>query len=402
MKICICTDTRPHEGGMTSYMNSISDGLRKLGHRVDILSIFGVSKYRQTNPKLVKITDSILVNSNWRTLLTYILSKITLFFILYYHYLKKRYDIIYAVDSAAANVSQLIKIIHKVPIAHNVQSSLVKDLINQKKITKNSLVYHYFIKEEEKSYQNVNLLIANSSYTKNHIQSTTSNHAPSEISRNLVDEELFYPNSKIKEKIKKRFKVPKNKFIIFCPARLVKRKGVIFPLLALNKLLTESKDYYLVYAGEGPEKKTLLKLINKNHLNNYVKILDNIPYKKMGQIYNIANVTVVPSITYAGLKEPLGITALEAMATGTPVIASKIGGLKETIKNKYNGILVPERDAKSLAQAIKFIKNNPNEGKKLIKNGLKEIKGKYTKIKVAQNLIDIFSKYINKSNGSKK
>lgn len=150
------------------------------------------------------------------------------------------------------------------------------------------------------------------------------------------------------------------------------------------------------------KKKTLLKLINKNHLNNYVKILDNIPYKKMGQIYNIANVTVVPSITYAGLKEPLGITALEAMATGTPVIASKIGGLKETIKNKYNGILVPERDAKSLAQAIKFIKNNPNEGKKLIKNGLKEIKGKYTKIKVAQNLIDIFSKYINKSNGSKK
>jgi glycosyltransferase involved in cell wall biosynthesis len=383
-------------------MNSISDGLRKLGHQVDILSIFGVSKYRQTNPKLVKITDSVMFNRNWRTLLIYILSKIILFFVLCYHYLKRGYDIIYAVDSAAANVGQAIKIIHKVSIVHNVQSSLVKDLINQKKITKNSLAYHYFIKEEKKSYQNVNLLIANSSYTKNHIQSTAPDHAPIEISRNLVDEGLFYPNSKIKEKIKKHFNIPKNKFIILCPARLVKRKGVVFPLLALTELSAENNDYYLVYAGDGPEKKTLLKLINKNHLNNRVKILGNVPYKKMGQIYNIADVAVIPSVTYAGLEEPLGITALESMASGVPTIASEIGGLKETIRNEYNGILVPEKNKTSLAQAIKSIRKNPEKKKYLIDNGLKEIKEKYTKIKVAQNLIKMFSGHINNLNEVKK
>jgi len=60
--------------------------------------------------------------------------------------------------------------------------------------------------------------------------------------------------------------------------------------------------------------------------------------------------------------------------------------------------LVPEGNENSLAQAIRMIKNNPKKKKRLIDNGLKEIKEKYTKIKVAQNLIKMFSKYLNINN----
>jgi len=75
---------------------------------------------------------------------------------------------------------------------------------------------------------------------------------------------------------------------------------------------------------------------------------------------------------YAPYLEPLGLAPLEAMALGTPVIAVKEGGPRETIKDQYNGLLV-ERDSKLFKEAITLLLQSPDEQARLAKNAFDDI-----------------------------
>jgi glycosyltransferase involved in cell wall biosynthesis len=61
-----------------------------------------------------------------------------------------------------------------------------------------------------------------------------------------------------------------------------------------------------------------------------------------------ADVVVVPS-----RREPLGLAAVEALACGTPVVASKVGGLREVVRDGENGLLIPADDPGALAEALR-------------------------------------------------
>jgi glycosyltransferase involved in cell wall biosynthesis len=76
-------------------------------------------------------------------------------------------------------------------------------------------------------------------------------------------------------------------------------------------------------------------------------ILSNVSDEEVYSAFKYAELVIIPSI-----YEPFGIVALEAMYFGKPIVAFKVGGLKEIVKNKVNGILVREKDVKELANAI--------------------------------------------------
>jgi glycosyltransferase involved in cell wall biosynthesis len=73
-----------------------------------------------------------------------------------------------------------------------------------------------------------------------------------------------------------------------------------------------------------------------------------IPFEEMANIYRSAQICVIPTVW----PEPFGLVALEAMACGTPVIASDVGGFKETVIHGKTGLLVPQGDSKAFAEAI--------------------------------------------------
>lgn len=390
MKIAICVNGRAHEGGVTSYINILTDGFREMGHEVDVITIFGASKYREVKNEFVGKTDKFLEGSNISTLMAYRISQAILFLNLYKNYLKRKYDVIYAMDVSVANIAKIIKHFYKVPVFLCVHSSIVKDLINQGKITENSYASDFILNQEKRAYGSVDKIIANSLYTEKHIKKINPNCSEVEIIRNVVNDKIFYPNKEVGVTQREELSIPLNKFVILCVARLVKRKGVKYPVMALVKLLKEDKDFILIYVGEGEEKETLYNLISEYHLEDNVKILGHVSSNKLGKIYNMADVVVVPSITHKGLEEPLGITALEAMSTGIPVVASEIGGLKEIIKDGYNGILVPEKDYVALAKAIFTLKESRELRKKVVENGLNEIMKDYIPMKIAEKLLKIF------------
>jgi len=396
MKICICTNGRPHEGGVTSYIKLMGDSLELMGHQTDVVTLFGISKYRKSRNAFVKKTDALLKGSSWKTFFLYNISKIILCFWLVFYYPIKKWDVIFAQDAATVNASQLARLLFKIPVVLMIHGSMVLALVHQEKIKKGSFIWKFMIKEEKKAYQKAQSIISNSDYSiKKYVLPVNNKVKNIKVIRSLINENVFYHDPKARKIHRKKFNISPDAFVILFVGRLTKLKGIIYPVMALKKL-SNYKDIVLVYAGGGPEKSNLLQHIKKYNLNDKVKVLGNFAYKDINKIYNMADVLVVPSITLGGVQEPLGLIVLEAMAVQVPVIASEIGGLKETVKNNYNGFLVPEKDPDKLAQAILKIKNNPTLAKKLGLNGRKEIEKNYTMKIAAQKFIKVFQGVLSK------
>lgn len=394
MKIAICVNGRPHEGGVTSFINSVSDGLRELGHHVDIITIFGISKYRNVKKNFVASTDKVLKNSEFKTFVLYIISKVVLLINFAFAYKKNKYDILFAVDMSVINATKCFTKTKNISVFLNTQSSISNDLINQGKIKKNSFVERYIISEESRAYENAKGIIANSKYTANYIKKINPKHACLTIIRNVVDHKKFSKDIK-KIKIEKiKYNISNDSWVVLFVGRIVNRKGVRYLARAFRDFIKTDTNATLVLVGEGEEGDNELQVVNQIvkefDLGPNVIFLGSIPNKEVGELYNIADTLVVPSITYKGLEEPLGITALEGMASSVPIVASKIGGLKEIIKEKHNGLLVPERNSEAIAEALKKLKEDSFLRKKLIANGLKYIEEACTPVKVAEKIISFF------------
>jgi glycosyltransferase involved in cell wall biosynthesis len=99
--------------------------------------------------------------------------------------------------------------------------------------------------------------------------------------------------------------------------------------------------------GDGPLKQDLEVQTRKANIVSHVHFLDYIPYENVPNWYIAADLAVMPS-----LNEWFGKVAAEAMACGTPVVATEAGGAIDIVKEFECGILVPPRDSKTLASAI--------------------------------------------------
>lgn len=166
---------------------------------------------------------------------------------------------------------------------------------------------------------------------------------------NGYDKRNFYKEEYNKAEILKELKIDKNYNKIVCFAgRLAQNKGVDLLLRAAKNY--EDGNVLTLIVGDGEEYKNLNKMKEKLELKNVV-FLGNQNHDTLRKIYNISDVCVVPS-----RKEAFGLVALEAIACGTPVIATNQGGIPDFVNTEV-GILIEEENVFELQEAIKNILN---------------------------------------------
>lgn len=200
----------------------------------------------------------------------------------------------------------------------------------------------------------------------------------------------FKPEANQKLQLRNKLGFSADEKILFVPRRLTKKNGVIFPTLALPKILEKYPNTKLIYAGTGEAKDELTTLISEKQLNNSVTLLGAIPHSLIKDYYAIADIVYVPSIHSAGVEEATSISALEAMGSGAPLIASAVGGLKEIVNHDIDGILTKEQDVDELALATIDLLDNPDKGKKLAKNAREKIEQHYSHIAAAKKYEEIY------------
>jgi glycosyltransferase involved in cell wall biosynthesis len=142
--------------------------------------------------------------------------------------------------------------------------------------------------------------------------------------------------------------------------RLIEKKGLPVSFRAFAVFLRQYPNATLTIAGEGPLLDDLQKLARELSIDERVSFAGFISQKELRDIYYGSHIFLHPSQTgHDGNQEGVPNSMLEAMVSGLPVFATEHGGIPEAITNGVSGVLVPERDHETLAQALLKAANDP-------------------------------------------
>ena len=143
-------------------------------------------------------------------------------------------------------------------------------------------------------------------------------------------------------------------FTILSVAALKPYKGLSHLINACALLASEKKvSFQCLIVGEGPERKRLEKLIEKKGVGDTIQLLGGQPHEKVIDLYARADLFVLPSVIAPnGQMEGVPVALMEAMASGVPVITSRLSGIPELVHDARSGILVSPGDERALADAI--------------------------------------------------
>lgn len=155
--------------------------------------------------------------------------------------------------------------------------------------------------------------------------------------------------------------------------RLIDWKGLDYLIEAFAIVSQRVPRVQLVIGGEGPEEEKLKQQVKNLGLTESVHFVGFIENKELSRYYHDAAVFVLPSIQTEGQTEGLGVVLLEAMACGTPVIGSDVGGIPDIIRDGWNGYLVKERSPHELAERIVALLENPAVREQFEENGLRTV-----------------------------
>ena len=180
------------------------------------------------------------------------------------------------------------------------------------------------------------------------------------------------------EKLKKEWGLSSNKFTILLPGRLTYWKGQEKFIESLNILIEDynfSNFQAIILGSDQGRKVYSKKLINLVERYNLNKKIIFIPHcKEMPLAYSLSDVVVSASIE----PEAFGRVSVEAQSMGKPIIATNIGGSKETIINKKTGFLYKHDDPRELAKTLNtVIQLSPEELKSIGNEGRKNITKKF-------------------------
>ena len=202
-----------------------------------------------------------------------------------------------------------------------------------------------------------------------------------------------------KLKIISDWKIKQDKFTILLPGRVTPWKGQEMFIESLNIL---SEDYNIVDfqaiilgsdQGRNVYFKKLISLVERYNLNNKIRFIKSC--KEMPVAYSLADVVVSSSIE----PEAFGRVAVEAQAMEKPIIASDLGGSKETIINGKSGFLFKSGDPRELAKALNNVKTLDKEALYSIGNeGRKNVTKKFDVEKMCHTTFTKYQKILKKHN----
>lgn len=185
---------------------------------------------------------------------------------------------------------------------------------------------------------------------------------------NFIDGDMF-----------QRKKMKNEKSVVAYLGALAEHKG---PQVLLNAVV--GLDCRVEMYGDGPLKEELLHFIKEKKLD--AEINAPVPYDTVPEIYARADIVVFPSLW----PEPFGRIAIEALAAGVPVVASRIGGIEETVP-PGTGILVEPGDVKKLRNALQLLLERPAGREEQGMRGRDFAKENYSKNTIVACFVDFYA-----------
>jgi D-inositol-3-phosphate glycosyltransferase len=206
-----------------------------------------------------------------------------------------------------------------------------------------------------------------------------------------VDTEAFAPLPRSQARC--ALNLPDDEFVVLQLGRLVPRKGVDNVIRALARLPQRVRARLLVVGGESadpderrtPEIARLRALACECGVAARVSFTGHRQRDQLRAYYAAADVFVSTP-----WYEPFGITPLEAMACGTPVIGSAVGGIQYSVVDGVTGHLVPPRDPDALAACLQDLHTHPAQARALGRAGIRRVRSVFTWDRIVDALLQVY------------
>lgn len=187
----------------------------------------------------------------------------------------------------------------------------------------------------------------------------------------------------------------REKRIIFHPARMGLAKGNHISVQAFRLIKQEFPNAMLVMSGtkdvidwvssQQRDIAFILQLLDNFGLRHDT-LIDSYPIEFMPAMYAAAEICIYPSVA----QEPFGITMLEAMAAGKPMIVSRMGGMPEVIQHGVNGFIVEPANPRALANTVTRLLSDRKLAKKVGQGGLKAFRQKYYLERMVDQIVSVY------------
>jgi glycosyltransferase involved in cell wall biosynthesis len=384
MKILLTTVfDYPHPGGLSTHVATLKAGLEARGHEVDILSFTDISPLQQ---KVMAKGPSFVLNkiSKGRGIIWSRHVRKNLLLQLINKHKGKGYDIINAQDVFATMAS----IESGIPTVSTVHGYMAFEAVSNGSVTEHSKEAKYLQDKEIEAFKATRRVITVDQRIKDYVKKQSG--VEGTAIRNFIDIHDFKPDVENKSAYREKHGFTDDMKIFFVPRRLTKKNGVIYPALALPEVLKKHPNTKLVYAGTGEALGELKSIVADKQLENHVQLLGAIPHALIKEYYALADVVLVPSVHSAGVEEATSISALEAMGSGSPLIACAVGGLKEIVDHEKDGLLVEEQNVEELSAAMIKLLDDPTYGHDLAVKARQKIEDEYSHLAAAKKYEEIY------------
>jgi glycosyltransferase involved in cell wall biosynthesis len=161
--------------------------------------------------------------------------------------------------------------------------------------------------------------------------------------------------------------------------RFAKEKGILNLVRSISLVLNHRKNVCFMLCGEGELSDEIRKIIQRKDLEGYVKLTGWISHADIPNFLNDFKLLVLPSYT-----EGLPNVMLEAMACGTPVLATRVGAIPDIIKDNETGFLLKSNDPKHIAERIVELLNKPELLEKVSINAYNYVRENFSYEKTLQ------------------
>ena len=170
-----------------------------------------------------------------------------------------------------------------------------------------------------------------------------------------------------------------------------RNKGAKF-LIEACALLQHDMDFRLLFKDKQPKDMTVVPpLVWKHGLQRFIEYIPRLSTDELVRLYNSAQIVVSPS-----LYEGFGLPAAEAMACGTPVIATTAGAFPEFIEDGRTGILVPPGDPAALAAAIKSLLGDPERCARMGAAASEHIRTNFTWERTTRMTVELYGEVLDR------
>ena len=219
-----------------------------------------------------------------------------------------------------------------------------------------------------------------------------------------VDAARFRPGEPVmRSVVRSALRLRESERLVLAGGRLVHKKGLDVAIEAFARLVGRTGDLppaRLVLFGEGVLRSALEAQVARLGLERRVLFTGRIERDRIPSLFAAADLFLLPSVhDYAGNVDGLPNTLLEAMASGLPVVASRVAGVPTVIEDGAEGLLTPEGDAAALAEAVGALLGDPARARALGCAARARVERELTWPAIARRFVAVYESAVERGGG---